>query len=233
MKPGQFFFAGRDSLDLGLMIQHRPLRQAASRNFSTVSASNRSGLTYRYRDTFANTKLSLDLVFLQPPSKSQVDDVADLFDVKGYVDFTPYWDEHFTYKVAVELAPEFTNTREMVRAVTSKLDLSVYPYKYIDFGLVSSSFGKSATLTNPFRYPALPVITLQGSGDMTLTINSQVFSFVGVKPGGILIDSDEISTNQPAAMVGLDYPVLQPGINTISTTGTGMAIKPNYVRKVT
>lgn len=92
--------------------------------------------------------------------------------------------------------------------------------------------GTSFTLTNPTKNTALPMsLVLTGTGDATITINQRVLTVKGVQ-GSTTINSIN-KTHSGGIMVGLDYPYLDPGLNTITTTGsTAVSLTPYWREKV-
>lgn len=77
-------------------------------------------------------------------------------------------------------------------------------------------------ITNPGTVPAEPVITVYGSGEITLIVDQMIVELDGID-GSITIDStlDEAYTGQTLnneSMSG-EFPILKPGANAISWSG--------------
>ncbi len=88
-------------------------------------------------------------------------------------------------------------------------------------------------ITNPGSVYSEPVITVYGSGDITLMIGTTVVELTGIN-GSITLDTplmeaykDDVSMN--GSMSG-DFPMLASGTNAISWNGnvTSVAIQPNW-----
>lgn len=80
-------------------------------------------------------------------------------------------------------------------------------------------------------YISLPLITINGTGACTFTINSRSFNILEIG-GTITIDSDieEVLNGKGNQMIG-KFPYLDAGENTISWTGTNITsviLKPNW-----
>ena len=99
-----------------------------------------------------------------------------------------------------------------------------------------ASFELSASgqfIDNPGTVAAEPVITVYGSGEITLMVDQTIVELDGVD-GSITIDSTlqeayTGTTLHNESMSG-DFPLLKPGANGVSWTGnvTKIVIKPNW-----
>ena len=88
-------------------------------------------------------------------------------------------------------------------------------------------------ITNPGGVYAEPIITVYGSGDITLMVGTTIVELENIS-GNIVVDSVlkeayQGSTLMNDYMTG-DYPVLHPGANGVSWTGdvTRVVIRPNW-----
>jgi phage-related protein len=89
------------------------------------------------------------------------------------------------------------------------------------------------TITNPGNVPSEPIITVYGSGEITLMVGLTIVELEGV--------SDSITLNTPlmevykgtarinSSMSG-DFPILTPGMNAVSWSGgvSKVEIQPNW-----
>ena len=98
-----------------------------------------------------------------------------------------------------------------------------------DITLTSSG----STVINPGNVCSEPVITVFGSGDITLMVGAQIIELTGVS-ASITIDSElqeayKGSVLKNSSMTG-KFPVLRPGANAISWSGgvTKVVIQPNW-----
>ncbi len=89
------------------------------------------------------------------------------------------------------------------------------------------------TITNPGNVSSEPVITVYGSGDITLMVGLTIVELEGIS-GGITIDSPLMeaysgTTSLNGSMSG-DFPLLKPGTNAISWSGsvTKVEVRPNW-----
>lgn len=107
------------------------------------------------------------------------------------------------------------------------------PFTYLDTGLNQVTLTGSGTLTNPGLLDAAPVITIHGTGQLTLGVNGTQYQ-VNSPAGLVTLDSERLVTHiagrvQTDALTG-GFPTLTPGINRV-TLGTGITkavIVPNW-----
>ena len=95
---------------------------------------------------------------------------------------------------------------------------------------ISTSGG---TITNPGSVYSEPIITVNGSGDITLMVGTTIVELTDIS-GSIVLDcalkeAYKNTTLMNDHMSG-DFPVLKPGLNAISWSGnvTSVVIKPNW-----
>ena len=106
---------------------------------------------------------------------------------------------------------------------TFAVNFRCYPFFYADVGDDITITTSGTTVTNPGSVYSEPRITLTGSGDITLMVGTTIVELTGIT-GSIVIDSalQEAyvgNTLMNDHMSG-DFPVLKPGQNAISWSGT-------------
>lgn len=112
-------------------------------------------------------------------------------------------------------------------------DMVCQPFTYLDTGLTPVTLTSSGTLTNPGLLDAAPVITIYGTGQLTLSINGRQCR-VNSPAGQVTLDADRLVAHvagnvQTDALTG-SFPTLTPGANRI-TLGTGISkvvVVPNW-----
>ena len=107
------------------------------------------------------------------------------------------------------------------------------PLRRIDAGDDITITISGTTITNPGSVYSEPKITLTGSGDITLMVGTTIVELMDIS-GSIVIDSalQEAyigNTLMNDHMCG-DFPVLKPGQNAVSWSGTvtRVVVKPNW-----
>ena len=227
MKAGSFILNGTNSEDIGTVIQSRPLLETPKRRVTYKQAFGQSGSTPYDEEAYDNTELSLILFTKSDDAVLSREEVYDIFNSGDYIDLIMYSDETKIYKVMTIEPPKFESRYYMNEDQSFEVLLTVLPYKYlVTSPLVSMTAG--GTIVNPTRYYSLPVITIYGTGDITISINGTPFVVKNVAEH-ITLDSktmfaykevDDIITNENTKIYTREYPILVPGDNTISWTGT-------------
>ncbi len=89
------------------------------------------------------------------------------------------------------------------------------------------------TITNPGSVYSEPVLTVTGSGDITLTVGTTIVELTGIAES-IVIDCALKEAYKGTVLMNEhmtgDFPILVPGLNAISWTGnvTRVVVKPNW-----
>ena len=233
MDAGTFTFNGRSSTSFGILAQYKPDRLPPTRDFNIEKPSNRSGSIYRSMGTYPNTTIKLELWF-KVKNVSHIDDVADWLNTSDYVNYVPWYDPTYTYKAIVEKVPTFKYHKSNNDYITFDLELSLLPFKYLSTTLsTSQAVSSGSVLTNPYQYESLPLIAITASnkGDVVLKINQKEFKYKSFS-GTLKSDSAIPKSSMPTKTVGLDFPVLHKGNNTITfKNADSVKITPRWNRR--
>jgi phage-related protein len=239
MDIGGFIINGVHSSDLKSFIQHRPEIPVPRRKVTLRDVPNRSGLVPFDEKAYENTTMTLTLV-TYGASEEEADYnrslVFNAFNSGGYLPFTPYFDKGKVYMVHLE-SMSFTGSRMYGHNQPYTLTFSVKPFKY-DSQNQKMVFTTSANLINHYFFHSEPLITLYGTGDTTLVVNSESFVFKNIT-GSLIIDSEtencyrmngEQIINENKKMYTIDFPQFKPGQNTVSWTGniTRIEVEPRW-----
>lgn len=111
--------------------------------------------------------------------------------------------------------------------------LTCQPFTYLTEGLNPVTLTASGAITNPGLLDADPIITVYGTGALSLTINARVYH-VNSPAGSVTLDSERlaahVSGRVQADALTEAFPTLKPGLNRI-TLGAGISktvIVPNW-----
>ena len=180
-------------------------------------------------EAYHNTIIPLTL-YVEGKSRSASDSreiIFNWFNTGKYVDFIPYFDQGKIYKVMPTSAPKFTSMYYMGEGLVVEVSLTVNPYKYY---IPESDVSMTApnSLYNPTVETALPRIKIYGTGNITLNVGGIPFVMKGVVKHIVLDsqlgiaynESSAILLNENSKVFTRKYPVLNPGSNAISWTGT-------------
>lgn len=90
-----------------------------------------------------------------------------------------------------------------------------------------------STITNPGNVPSEPVITVYGSGEITLMVGLTIVELEGfsgsITLDGPLMEAYSGTASLNGSMSG-DFPILTPGMNVVSWSGgvTKIVVQPNW-----
>lgn len=145
-----------------------------------------------------------------------------------------YFDGDPEYIYTAIYAEEYEVERFMSLHGKCTLNFTIKPYKFLKSGLAPLT--SPASLNNPTTRDARPLITIKGTGNITLQIGTEKLTLKNVD-GGVVIDSlKQVVTNldgtRPAwdKVTSYPLPVIKPGNQAVLTTGTitELKITPRY-----
>lgn len=114
-----------------------------------------------------------------------------------------------------------------------KVKFSVDPFFYLDSGDYLITISEPTTLINLGTMESEPLITIYGSGDVRLNVNSQFIDLQGIEQSLTMDSKNKVcyrdTLNMGKKMTG-EYIRMDKGSNTISWTGnvTKIEIKPRW-----
>lgn len=239
MKKGAFIFEGVPSEEIKTIIQTRPLLEAPARKVESRTVYGADGDIPFDEGAYANTALELILFIDGDDLIGDRQKFYDLIDTRGqYKELIPYFDPGKIYRVRLESA-SFENQYYFGEKQSASAKFTVKPYKYlVESDPITLTTGGIAT--NPTNYISQPLITITGSGPVTLLINGVQFHIKNLV-NSITLDSQRYLAYQKEAVTNAllnmnhqiltkEYPILQPGQNDISVTGsvTKIVIEPRW-----
>lgn len=240
MKRGQFIFDGVSSETLYTLIQNRPVIEAPLRKVEWRSPYGVDGDYPFDEGAYNNTEMSLYMLTNGPNAIQDRQALYDLLDTRGtYKEFIPYFDSEKKYRVMLKDKVQFENQYFFGEKQSLSVKFTVKPYKHLVDNDPIVFTTTSKTITNPTRYIAQPIITLKGTGAVTLTVNGIPFNIVDL-PNIVTLDSERYSayqeseqgvlTSMNTKVASKDYPIFKPGDNTVTVSGnvTEVSIKPGW-----
>jgi phage-related protein len=240
MKPGSLIFDGVDSESLNTIIQARPSIEAPLRKVDFKSTYGVDGNVPYDEGAYDNTSLELAMLIDGKDVVADRQKLYNVFDSQGiYKDLIPYFDPDKIYRVMLSDKINFENSRIYGTKQVFSAKFTVKPYKYLVVNDPVTIAGKYGTITNPTNYISQPIITINATGPVTLTVNGKDFNIKNVTDTMTLSSEREIAyqeyvtgvlTSMNSQIASRDYPLLKPGVNTISATGnvTLITIEPRW-----
>lgn len=223
-----FTYNGISSLEKQITIKKTPSFTKPTLKGEKVSIPGRHGSIFFSEDSYEDVLMPIEC-FVKADNLAEVSrDIKGWLSGEGSLSFSD--DPEVFYKAKIvnqfDIAYLIRNYGEFVVL----MDLEPFSYK---LGIHDLTLIEGGTIYNTGTVESQPVITIYGSGNITLNINAKAISLSGIS-GSITIDSviqdaynGSVSLNNQ--MSGA-FPVFKVGTNTISWSGSVsyVVIKPNW-----
>lgn len=225
-----FTFHGLNSLlDFGLMAELKPVIPKAQRDVEYFTIPGRSGSLMVDYETYQDILIPVTCWFKDPTIPNQSDKIkAWLDNGEGPLTFSNQTDKYYIAHVS----DQFDISQEIDNFGKFQVNFRCQPFKYATNN-ETITLESAGIVYNPGTIESQPIITVYGTGDIALTINSKTIQLTNVADyvtvDSVLVDCYKDTALKNNDMTG-DFPVLIPGTNSISWTGTvtKIEITPNW-----
>ena len=225
---GWFRFKETDSREYGILISSVPERVRPERRVKEIEIPGRSGNLTQDEETYDAYVISMEC---STRGSDRMDEIITWLNGAG--DLTLSTEPDKVYQASIYNKISISDQIYLYNSFL--LQFKVQPFKYN-----INPFADELTLTaqtiirNGGTVYSEPIITVYGSGDITLSINGTDFPLYGVNES-ITIDSEMMevfkgTANQNSKYGGETFPRFEVGENTISWTGnvTKIEIQPKW-----
>lgn len=243
------WFNGKCSTDLGILVEHRPVRQIAQRRLERIPVPGASRDIIQYQeDAWENVPQPYDIAIVPALRRSKdlplyARQVMEwLHAPTDYVKLSDSYDPNM-FRMAA-----YTATGEKIENMLAKFGRATITFDcdgrwfYQDGDVWQAvDLAESLTLSNPTPYKALPLISITATGSVGLVVNNYVNGTlkhhtgyilnIGTRSKTVRIDSekkgdakysDGTNANGIVVVSGDPYPKLYPdGVNTIGIFDNG------------
>ena len=226
-----FSFNGKKSTDMGVSLLEIPVRKRPELKGKEIDVPGRSGKLWRPEDAYDD--IEFNILMRTAPG-------ADFIAIRSWLTGTGdliISDMQDRFYRSARLNAETEYSRYLPKCGMWEFDLRVVAPPFLYHVPASGESGDDIpldgnpdTVTNPGTYKSAPKIKITGTGDVTLTIGTQIVLITGME-GGVIIDSElgdcfnlteSALLNDKVSLLDDDFPTLAPGANIISWTGTGV-----------
>ena len=224
-----FEWNGVRSTDLGIRVTELPPITLPAERVSFVNVPGRAGslTVLENEDVYDDLLLTATCVV---QNTEQLDEIAAYLKGSGKVSFANREEGYYFARIVNQIPFEkiLRGNPHRQFAVTFRCK----PFFYLDDS-PTYTLTKMTFLTNPGAVRAEPVITVYGSGDITLMVGMTIVELTGVN-GSITLDTPRMEAycgNVSANMkVSGDYPMLGTGATAISWSGnvSRVTVQPNW-----
>jgi predicted phage tail component-like protein len=228
-----FTFGDKNSyIDFGILIVQRPSIPSPQRRISFLTIPGRSSSIKYDPDVYDDITITVEC------SVKDSNNLADKLDnIKGWLLSIGESDLIFSFQNDRKYIAQVVNTIDFkqIYKVLGKFPIvfNSKPFKYdISNNVIAMSIC-SIVRNQGTRY-SNPVIKVYGSGNINLTVDTQIIQLTNIS-NHIIIDSEledcyDTSGNNLNNLMSGDFPVLNVGDNNITWTGavTKVEITPNW-----
>lgn len=228
-----FLTIGKKSTEeFGVWISGDGTFGSPERDVEEVSVDGRDGTLIIDNGRFSNIAVAYS-AFIPNHFKGKMDGFRNYIgSLRGYQRLEDTYHPEY-YRMACFSAGLEPKMTPLNRAGEFTIEFNCKPQRWLKSGERTISFGKSGVLNNPTLFDAKPKIRLYGKG--TLTIGENSLKIDPLYPNDYIdIDCDLMNayfgTLNFNNYVSGTFPVLVPGKNEITWTGTSLEITPNWWR---
>ncbi|MBW8382900.1 MAG: phage tail family protein [Youngiibacter sp.] len=218
-------FKGISSNTYGLIVNKLSPIQKAEERGTYQEVAGRDG--YLFIDSRSYAPVDKEIV-ITTTSTSNIDSIKNWLTGEGDLTLSSEPDVFYKARVFGQI-----NFERLVNLRQASTKFRCQPFGYLYSGLTPVTMNQAGTLTNIGTAMSEPVIKVNGSGNIILTVNSKNIILSGVD-GYVTLNSeiqecykDLVSKN--SSMQG-EFPIFEVGTNNISWTGTvtSLEITPNW-----
>lgn len=218
-----FTFNGIDSREMGVIVTAMPETVRAERRVESITVAGRNGSLHTDEGVYESYDRTMECALIK---RAKLDEIAAWLVGSGGMTFSTEPDKVYRVTIANKIS-----IAQMMRVFQKfQVILDTQPFKYsVNAAGDALELTAPTTIRNSGTVYSEPLITVYGSGDITLTINGADFPLYGVEES-ITIDSEMMevfkgSTNQNGKYGGAEFPRFEVGKNEIRWTGNVSKIK--------
>ena len=223
-----FIYNGIDSRMMDIIVTAMPPTIRAAQRVESVTVPGRDGSLHETDGSYDNYTKTMECAI---KNREKLDDIAAWLTGSGEIIFSSEPDK--VYRVTIS---NTISIAQMMRTFQKfQVSFDTYPFQYsVNRFDEALELEKSAVILGKGTVYSQPVITVYGSGTVTLTINGADYPLSNVD-GYVTINSEieecyKGNLNRNNIFSADEFPRLDPGDNSISWTGNveKIEIQPNW-----
>lgn len=234
-RQGLIVYGGEASADYGMVVSEAPAFEKPARKCTTYQVPGRNGAQIFQQDAWEDVPRRYPVWIAGDENETLAEKVDALmgwlYSKKGYTrledNFEPEVYRLAYYNGGQDVSNELTQYGEATLLFTCR------PERFYKSGDLPITVTNGVKVNNPTRYTSHPLIHIEGSGTVTVTIGGKTMS--ATVTDYINIDTDAMNAYRQANenkndKISGDFPQILPGVNTIGLTGTvsKCTIAPRY-----
>ena len=237
---GVIIFNGIPSTNYGIHVETPPVYATPERDYEVVHIPGRNGDLVIDKGSYQNVtrKYSISVGEIDGNFTTLAAGVSEwLHSASGYARLEDSYESDYfrlAYYVAdVEMENLFHQAGKML------IEFNCKPARFLKAGERAVPFTTDGSISNPTFQKSFPKLTVFVSGSGTLTIGDQTITISGLTNSTLMvIDSELQDVYEEGSLTNLNskvsfsdgFPLLSPGVNTITFTGsiTSVEVIPRW-----
>lgn len=223
-RQGLIVYGGEASSDYGMVVSEAPSFDKPTKKITTYQVPGRNGSILFEEDAYEDVTRSYKvwLAEYQGDLADRVNDfTAWLFSKKGYTRLEDSF-EPDVYRLGYYAGGQDVSN-EMMQYGETTISFICRAERFYKTGETPVTVVNGDTITNPTRFTAKPLIHIEGSGTVTVTIGSNTIT--AVITDYINIDTERMNAYRLPVenmnnQISGSFPTIAPGSNPIGITGT-------------
>ncbi len=225
-----FIWNGVDCRTKGIHVSELPPITIPLERSKQTNVPGRPGsLTQMEGDDVYDDMILTATCFIADPA--QIPAIAAWLKGKGTVTFANRTGGHYNARIANQIP--FEKVLRGNPHCSFAVNFRCYPFWYQENVSDVTITTSGSTITNPGSVYSDPLITLAGSGDITLMVGTTIVELTDITTGIVLdcsLKEAYLGTTLMNDHMSGDFPILKPGLNGISWSGnvTNIVISPRW-----
>ena len=225
-----FIWNGVDCRTKGIHVSELPPITIPLERSKQTNVPGRPGsLTQLEGDDVYDDMILTATCFIADPA--QIPAIAAWLKGKGTVTFANRTGGYYNARIANQIP--FEKVLRGNPHCSFAVNFRCYPFWYQENVSDVTITTSGGTITNPGSVYSEPLITLTGSGDITLMVGTTIVELTDITTGVVLdcsLKEAYLGTTLMNDHMSGDFPVLKPGLNAISWSGsvTSVVISPRW-----
>lgn len=233
---GIVIYNGVSSKDYHIEVEHPPGYGIPERDYESVHVPGRNGDVIMYNGAYQNVKREYEISVgsLEKYMPELAVGISEwLFSSDSYAKLEDsYEPEHYRMAICLE-STDIENI--LFHGGRGTVIFNCKPQRFLKVGDKSVRFTASGHLKNPTGFNALPIVTINGSGEGLVNIGGYVIGITDI--GGSITINSEIQDAYSGTLnknnvvsLGNGFPKLSRGVNNISFSGgvTSLEVIPKW-----
>lgn len=234
-RNGRFNYAGETSADFGMIITGAPIFERPARKSQAFEVPGRNGVILQQQDAWADVSRVYNIAVA-------VDHAAELpakvygftswlNSIKGYQRLEDSFEPEVFRLAYYNGGGDVSNN--LMQYGEAAVSFTCRPERFYKSGEIPKPLTNGASIYNPTRFNAKPLLHIEGSGAVAITLNGETIT--ADITDYINIDCDRLDAYRLASenmnnKVAGTFPKLAPGVNTVAISGnvTAATITPRF-----